>query len=279
MDDIYEYDDFRRYIGDWLAAEPGRSLRKLSKAVGIAPSTMSQVIKVDSAAPRKLPVRALEPLCEALELDEQEARYLVALIEHRQLRDPGERAAAWDRAVAVRGYQYGKSLSVHQHEVMSEWHHAAIMEFAHCKQFKADPEWLAATLVPPIPVEAAARSLEILTELGLLVPDPTKGLRPSSGMVIDDTWGTSETRRASARRLHSWALRRAEQVMDEMSSDERLLLSVTVSIDHSDLDRLRARALAAAQEALEIGSSAGAKRDQLMQVNVQVYPLSREPSE
>lgn len=278
MDDIYEYDDFRRFVADWLSAEKGRSLRKLSKAVGIAPSTLSQVIKLDSAAPRKLPVRAFDALCAALELDEQEARYLVALIEHRQLRDPGERAAAWDRAVAVRRFQYGKGISRRQYEVMSEWHHGAIAELAHCRQFEADPAWVAKTLVPPISTETAKRSLELLTDIGLLVPDPVRGLRPASGLVIDTEWADSETRKAAARRAHRWTLERAIEVIDEMDSDQRLLISATIAISSDDLPKLRDRTIAALQEAMEVGTGGGDARDRLVQVNLQVFPLSVDPS-
>ncbi|MCO4773036.1 MAG: TIGR02147 family protein [Deltaproteobacteria bacterium] len=279
LNDIYEYDDFRELISDWLADSKGRSQRKLAKAIGLAPSTLSQVLKEDSAAPRRLPARAFEPLCELLKLDDQESRFIVALIDHGQALDEDERARSWERVSAIRSFQFGRGLTDRQYELFSEWHNAAIMELAHCNGFRAEPEWIASTLVPPISITQARKALQLLKKLRLLVPDPVSGLRPAQGMVIDNEWGSAKARKAAMGRLHRAVLGRAAEVIDEMTSEERLLITATIAVDDDDMEKVRARVLAAVQDAFEIGTGAANARNRVIQVGLQVFPLSVKTDE
>ncbi len=277
MPDIFEYEDFRAYLAEWLGGRKGRSQRRLAQDLGLAPSTLSQVLNADSATPRRLPERSFEPLCELLELDPQEARYLVALIEYGQAQSDEERDSAHERMSAIRAFQFSRGMTDRQYELFSEWHHAAIHELAHCGGFRADPAWIAKTLVPPITEAEAAASLELLKDLRMLeVADDAAGLRPTAGMVVDNEWGTVTARRAAARKLHRMMLARAADALDEFSSDERLMIGATVAVADRDVERVRARLLAAIQDVLEIGSAAGDDRDRVVEVMFQFFPLSEQ---
>jgi len=276
VNDIYEYEDFRRYVSDWLGEKKGRSQRKLAKHLGLAPSTLSQVFKADSASPRRLPERVFPALCQLIDLDDQESRFLVAMIEYGQAITEAEAEQAFEKMSALLSFQFGRGMSDRQYELFSAWHHNAIHELAHCAGFRADPEWIAATLMPPITAAQAQSSLDLLAELGMLEPDDELGLRPAAGILIDNQWGTASSRREAARKHHRQMLARAADVMDELGPDERLVIGATVAVATVDVERARARLLAAVQEILEMSTGATSERDQVVEVMCQLFPLSRK---
>ncbi len=167
------------------------------------------------------------------------------------------------------GYRKVHALESAIADYHAHWYIPAIRELAARPDFRADPAWIAAILVPAISKARAKKALEVLFRLNLLVEGDDGLVRRADALVSTG----EQTRSIHMARFHREMLERAVQAL-EMPSTEREISSVTLCMGPEGLAKLKEatrsfrRALLALEE-LE-GDPA-----QVYQVNLQLFPLSR----
>src|ERR1035437_2671991 len=114
---VYEYNDFRKFLADWFAAEHlldrGLTKSEMSRRLGL-PNTRSYF--TDVLGGRQVTDLFLERFVVTLDLDPEEARFFRTLVRFNQAKEPEEREQAFDQLVALnrtpvnvldpRAYQY-----------------------------------------------------------------------------------------------------------------------------------------------------------------------------
>lgn len=151
----------------------------------------------------------------------------------------------------------------------STWYLPAVRELAARKDFKANPEWIAATLWPTITPTEAAHALAILLELKLLVKE---GRRIVQGDAVVSTG--PEARSVNIASYHRTMLARAADSIDEIPAPLRDISSITMCLSPDGLATLKERIQRFRRELMEL-ATLEAEPQQVIQVNFQLFPLSR----
>jgi uncharacterized protein (TIGR02147 family) len=213
-----------------------------------------------------------ERFAHACGLDVDASRYFVHLVTFNQAKSSTERAEAYDKLTGFQSYRQAHKLELAHAAYYSDWYMPAIRELAASAQFRDDPEWIADQLVPKISPLQAQRALETLTELGLLVRGPTGRLVQADALVSTGP----ETRGLHIVAFHRAMTQRAIESIDLVPAAERDISSLTLCLGRGGLLTLKTRLQRLRRELLEL-SALETDPEQVVQVNFQLFPLSRSP--
>lgn len=126
---IYEHTSYRAYLKDLLAQKtahnPRYSLRAMAKQLGIAPSSLSEVLGarcgISLTSARKIALR--------LGLSPEETEYFCLLVQLEASEDPLVRESISLRMRSINPKAgHSHDLSVDQFRQIADWHHSAILE-------------------------------------------------------------------------------------------------------------------------------------------------------
>ncbi len=268
---VYEHLDFRAFLGAWFAARkeanPRFSYRLFArKAQDVSPSLLHHVIKGE----RNLTPATTEAFVDALGLRSGEAAFFRLLVTLGQSRDPDERNAAWEQIAATRRFREARRIDGHAFEYLSNWILPAVRELAQRADFQPDAAWIADTLRPRVAASQAADALERLVALGMLEDDGAGSLRPTDVSVATP----SEVTGLAVHNYHRGMLELAGRAITAFEPPERHLVAITVSVPMSLVPKLKAEANAFLERMMHLCDGAEADADQVMQMNLQLFPLS-----
>ena len=272
--DVFTYLDLCAYLRDVYAykKEHGRgfSYRAFSRRAGLrTPNHLKRVMDGDRTLTPEMAVR----YASALQLTGDAATYFCDLAAFGRASSFEERNATYGRLTGYRSYKRAHHLDSVHAEYCSRWYIPAIRELVRLGDFREDPAWIAAQLVPPIRPAEAARALETLEMLGLL--ERKDGMLVQADRVV--TTGP-ETRGLHIRNYHRNMMDQAVQSMDLVVAADRDISSLTLCARRQTLHAIKERVQRFRQEliALVANDSDG---DCVMQVNIQLFPLSRAAPE
>lgn len=273
--DIFGYMDYRAFLRDFYAEKKasgrGFSFRAFSRRAGLgSPNYLKLVMDGD----RNLTPEMAERFAAACGLKGDAATFFCELVGFNQARNTAERSDRFARLTSYRKYRAAHQLEVAQAAYCSNWFLPAIRELAARRDFRADPAWIARTLVPQITVAEASMALEKLLELRLLVKDEDGRIRQGSELV---TTG-NETMLVHVRSYHRTMIGRALEAMDEIDPAERDISSLTLCLGATGLRRFKERLQRFQNELLEL-SSLESNPEQVIQINFQLFPLSKHMPE
>lgn len=269
---VHTYLDYRRFLSDWFAwrkaESPRFSHRAFMRRAGLSsPSLLLSIIEKK----RNLTPTTLEGFVVALRLPNDEAAFFRDLVELDQASSLDDRNRAWDKIAATRRFREARLLEGAAVDYLSSWYVPAVRELAACEGFRADPEWIAATLQPRIKPAEARRALELLRTLGLLRPQGDS-LVPVEASVVTP----HEVAGLAAMNYHIGMLERASEALTAVPSAHRHYCAVTVAVREDLLPRLKAELDRFQERLLDLCDSAEGARHRVVQLNLQLFPLSRE---
>ena len=269
--DVYGYLDYRAYLRDYYAARKAKSrafsYRSFSRRAGVAsPNYLKLVIE----GQRSLSAKMAEKFAQACGLDLDSSRYFCHLVAFNQAKTSSERAQHYGKLASFQHYRRAHKLEIAHAAYYSEWFIPAIRELAAARDFRDDPEWIADQLVPAISPLEAARALETLIDLGLLVR--SEGERLVQADTILSTG--PETRGLHITAFHRAMTQRALESIDLVPAQERDISSLTLCLSRGGLHAFKERLQRFRRELLEL-SALESDPEQVVQVNFQLFPLSR----
>ena len=270
---VYAYLDYRAFLRDHYAAKKAASrafsYRAFSKRAGVAsPNYLKLVVE----GKRSLSPKMSERFAHACGLDADASRYFVHLVTFNQAKSSTERSQAYDKLTGFQSYRQAHKLELAHAAYYSDWYMPAIRELAASAQFQADPEWIADQLVPKVSPLQAQRALETLIELGLLVRNSAGRLVQADALVSTGP----ETRGLHIVAFHRAMTQRAIESIDLVPAAERDISSLTLCLGRGGLATLKTRLQRLRRELLEL-SALETEPEQVVQVNFQLFPLSRAP--
>jgi uncharacterized protein (TIGR02147 family) len=267
--DVFRYLDYRAFLADYYKAKKDRgfSYRAFSRAAGLgAPNYLKLVI----AGQRNLTAAMAARFAAACGLAGEAAEYFEQLVEFNQARGAEKRNAAYARLVAFSRYRRAQKLEMAQAAYHSTWFLPALRELAASAAFREDPEWIASALLPEIKPGEAKQALETLIGLGLLERDPHGRLRQQSAVVSTGP----ETIGMHITNYHAEMMRRAAAAMELVPAASRDISSLTFCVGPEGLAKLKKRIQEFRRELIEL-VEAEADRGQVLQLNLQLFPLSK----
>jgi uncharacterized protein (TIGR02147 family) len=266
--DVFRYHDYRAFLSDLYKAKKrnGFSYRAFSRTAGLgAPNYLKLVIE----GQRNLTPQMAERFAEACGLSGDAAEYFLRLVEFNQASSAEQKSASFTSISGFDRYRRAHRLELAQAAYHSTWYLPAIRELVTSAAFQDDPAKIAAQLWPAIKPSEAKFALDTLLELGLLERDAEGRLRQTAAVVSTgpETFGMHITN------YHAEMMRRAAQSMGLVPSAQRDISSVTFCVGPDAAARIKKRIQEFRRELIAL-VEAEANRGQVLQLNLQLFPLS-----
>lgn len=271
----YAYVDYRRFLADWFLAKKGQnprfSHRLFARMSGQKnPSLLHHVI----GGQRNLTRESVESFVQGLGLRTGEAQFFRLLVTFEQARDAAERNRAWDQISATRRFREARPIEREAFEYLASWTLPAIRELARRSDFRPDPAWIAAQLCPPISPPEARRALDVLQQLGLLVPSGDTLVSAEASVAT-----APEVSQLAVTSYYRSILGLAAEAIERFPGTERQLLSVTVGAPADLLPTIKAEATAFMERMMHLCDQSPAPPVQVLSLNFQIFPLTGPPQE
>ncbi len=266
---LYTITDYRDYIRAWLAISSTRSLQRLADKVGCSKSQVAHIV----SGRRALQEHWISAFCDAMGLTTHEERdYFKAMVLLAESPDRARRRTALGHVLSVQRFKGASPISADTYELFSRWYYLVIAELAQCTGFRDDPDWIAATVYPPITAQQATEALDALERMGLLVRGPA-GLR-SSGVWSAGHDVHEQVVAMALNELHPTILSLAAQAVESVPGEARQLEFITFAMPSAQLPALKELVRRFQTDATHLVTGMKGDRDQVYQLCVQLFPAS-----
>lgn len=267
--DVFDYLDYRAYLRDYYALRKKRgafSYRAFSLRAKLrSPNYLKLVIDGE----RNLTPQMAKRFAAACGLTGQSQSFFCELVAFGQSQSIDERNEIYARVRKFRQYREANQLLIAADEYHSRWYLPAIRELALATDFRADPEWIAARLVPRIRPADAKFALDVLCQLNMLVPDADGKLKQGEPLVSTG----AETASLHMVNYHRSMMALASDSLERISHEQRDISSVTMCLGPDGLEMIKHAIVRFRRELLELSELEKAP-EQVVQVNFQLFPLS-----
>lgn len=267
--DVFKFRDYREFLTAFYAAKKpsGLSYRAFAKAAGGgAPNYLKLVIE----GKRNLSASMALRYAKACRLNEDATRYFETLVAFNQAKSDEARNALHERLLGFARFRTSQPLALAQKDYHSSWYIPAIRELVACEGFVEDPKWIASAMVPSISVKQATQALEVLQRLELTERDESGRLRQTCRAVATGEHAPG----LHIRNYHTEMIQGGLRALHELPTEERYISALTLSVGPRTLEEVRKRTLAYRQDLVAL-CDADPKPEQVVQLNLQLFPLSR----
>lgn len=268
--DVFRFDDYRAFLRAYYLQRKGEkrgvSLRGFSRRVGLrSPNYLKLVMDGDRNLTADLAVR----FGEACGLQAETLEYFCALVAFNQAKSAKERSLHHARLRGFRRYRHTHKLALAQEAYHAHWYIPAIRELAARADFRDDPKWIARTLWPAITPTEAKRALAVLRDIGLLVRDAEQRLVQAESLVETPAGPLGH----QVVTFHREMMRLASEAIERVPREGREIASLTLCLSPARVRELKAEVEQFENQILQRYGSGEA--EQVVQVNIQMFPLSR----
>ncbi len=269
--EIYEYLDYRAYLKAYYDAAKANtrafSYRYFARKAGFASPNFLKLV-IDGK--RNLGADSVPRFAKALQLSRDEARFFADMVALAHADTDAERNAAYERVAASRAYRDARHIDVGYFDYLSHWYNPAIREMVLRPDFEEDPAWIADHLLPNISKAEAAKSLQLLLDLGLLVRDEHDAL-----VQGEPTLATGhEVRSLAIGNYHRQMLQRAGESIELVNREARDVSALTMVVSGATVAEMKARIHAFREALLEL-SLRDEDPQNVYQLCVQLFPLTQ----
>ena len=249
------------------------SLRAFSKAVGIAPGALSQILSGKRFFTERLALRFFS----VLELSpSQQNKFLRSLAEKRKSSGLSRPSVELRRALNRPEANTPSPTAVesqhlyHSHfKIISDWYHFAILEMSETAEFKPDARWIAGQL--QISPAQASLALSRLREMGMLKEVEHTLRKSASRFSTPDKTKSSPWHRKRQRQILSKAMTSLENDPIEIRNHS----SLTFSIDPKLIPQARIAIQKFTWEMSNLLSTSNSQR--VYELAIQLFPLQHAP--
>lgn len=272
MIQIFDYMDYRQYLRDFFFEKKREyhfySYRLFSQRAGLkSPNFLKLVIDGD----RNLSKQSVYKFAKALALARKETDYFENLIFFNQSSTIEEKKLFLARLMKYRKRGDVKRIDEAEYEYYSNWYNLALRELVCAADFRDDFKRLGAALIPSISATEASRSVELLLRLKFIERNPDGTYHKTSPSL---TTG-KQIRSLAIANYHREMLRLADDALERFRPEDRDISSLTLSMSLKTIPLIVERLQQMRNELLEIAEE-DEKVDQVVQVNLQLFPLSQK---
>jgi uncharacterized protein (TIGR02147 family) len=266
--DIFTYIDYRKYLADFYSDEKHKhaffSYQYMAQKTAMDTSNLAKVL----LGKRHLPRKSIAGFKELCKLSDREFDYFCCMIRWAKARNEKQARDLFDRLIGLQGSQ-PHILDSLQFEYYRHWYHAAVYALLDITEFKGNFRTLASLLAPPITLEEARGSIELLTKLGLVTIDAQGRYLPvQKALSTGERWQSY-----AVHQFQKEAFALALRSLDEHRKEERDMSTLTFSASRADLASISRLTQEYRRSIMDlIGNSSGATR--VYQLNCQIFPLS-----
>ncbi len=270
--DIFEYTDYRAFLRDYYKRLKGRgfSFRAFSQRAGLGSPNYLKLV-IDNK--RNLSGDMAERFATACNLEGEHARFFVTLVRYNQAKDSVTRLREERRLYTFTKYRRVHQLRSELTDYYTTWFVPVVRELAVRRDFEHDPKWIARQIRPRITVTQAKRALSILDRTGMLIQDQNGKWVQADPLVSTP----QEIPSPAVAAFHRAMMDLASQAIDTVDRADRDLSSLTLCVPNKQIAEIKSRIQDFRRELLKF-STTGEDPGQVVQLNMQFFPVSKPPS-
>jgi len=272
MEKIYNYDDYQNFLADFYDEKKSTasyfSFRYMADRTGLDAGFLSKVC----GGKIHLTLKSIEPLAQFIGLNERETDFFRLLVKFGRAVEASEIKLYYEEIMAFRGIDMAR-VSDQFYAFYQKWYHTAIRAVLAFYPFSGDYEALAQKLSPPISVEEAKSSIDLLCRIGFVVEEGGRFTLAEKHITTGDKWRTG-----AIHLFQEECIDLAKQSLTIHDKSLRDISSVTISVNHADLEELRELAKNFRRQVMQLQTGNGPS-DMVYQINVQIIPMSSKESE
>jgi uncharacterized protein (TIGR02147 family) len=267
---LFKYLDYRTYLRDWYADakenRPGFSLRSFSKDAGFRSTNFFKLVMDGD---RNLTEKSVVGFMQGLRLTKQEQDFFKNLVFFTQNRTIEKKDYYYQRMLQSRKFSSLKPLEKKAYDFMTSWFHPVVRELAVAPDFDGTPDYLAERIRPPISVAQAAKSLELLTDLGLL--QKTQDGRWAQTDALISTGAELKSRALLL--YHQNLLELAKSRLGETAPELRDVSALTIGVLPEQIPALKKMIGDFRSEVMKLMSTNDNATDVVL-LNIQMFPVT-----
>lgn len=267
--DVLQYTNFRVYLKDYYEfkkrTSAAFSLRFFAEKAGLSSHAH---LKLTIDGKRNITKGTVTKLIHGIGLDNQRAVYFENLVFFNQAETDEEKQTYFDQLVKCSPRSKLHKMEKAQLRIFREWHHSAIWEMVALRSFRPIPDLISKKLCCLVTPSQVQESLDLLTDVGLLVKT-ANGYRQSNPMITTD----DEVQDMMVKLYHQQMLRVSAQKLTDLPSEKRDFSALTFSIRREDFPNLKKHIQLMRKELLSFSAKDG-EADDVVQVNIQLFPLT-----
>jgi uncharacterized protein (TIGR02147 family) len=269
---IFEYDNYREFLRDYYEHSKSQnknfSYRFFSRLLGYSsPIFVKRVID----GTRNLTTDGIQRFAKALKFNRDEIEFFSHLVKLNQSRTDDEKRKHAQAIMQSRVFRKTQPLKEAQFSYYSQWYYVPVRELVGSSGFKEDPAWIAQALNPPITPFQALKALEELERLGLIQ-------RNEKGKLVRTAVNISTPDEILSPFKAEWLrqlIRLGGEAIERIPRNQRDISSVTINVTPEALEKIKELTKRYRREVMELAAESGGPCDDVFQLNIQIFPLSR----
>lgn len=272
---IFDHSDVGRYLkaiyDEIRRVQKSFSIDAFSEFFGFGSNnTMAQI----HSGHRKLSLKAAERIAEALKMSRIEKTYFLSMVKATHADSVEERDRALALILELRARNSESSNTDKALEFFNSWVHAVVFEVLSMTEPQSAEE-ICEKIMPELKENAAEKSLLFLESIGLVESriSDEQGGKKFIKLKKDFSLGGAVPGLAIVR-YHQEMLNLAKDSLTTSPPSERDVSSVTIAVNPEQIDLIKDE-INRFRKYLLLLSSQAANDSRVMQVNVQLFPLSK----
>jgi uncharacterized protein (TIGR02147 family) len=269
---IFDYTDYRAYLGDLFQFRKQKdsyfSYRYFSGKAGFSSPNFLKLV-IDGK--RNLTNVSLAKIAKGFGFLKQEREFFENLVFMNQAKDHEEKNYYMKKVMSIKGYTKVRKIEKRSYEYFSKWYNVAVREIVMFGGRDFTPEQVAETITPKITPKEAEGAINLLMELGLIKKDKD-GLWEQSDPALSTG---PEVKSLAVANFHREMLKLATDSIERYPSNERDISALTLRVNSASMAEIKRRIIQFRKELLEFALGEE-KPDQVIQVNLQAFPLTKK---
>jgi uncharacterized protein (TIGR02147 family) len=269
MESIYTYFDYRQYLNHLFEDKKKRnnslSLRAIAGKIGINNGTLVRIINGQRNISKKL----VPLFVEFLKLKEKESIYFTKLVEFNQAKNNEQRRLLYDQLIVLRN-EYRKPVNPDKYEYYEHWYNAVIKELLNFFPYNDNIEEIAKMIEPEISPMQAKKAIVTLQRIKFIKMMDDGYYKPDQHFVTTGAaWRSIAIDSFQKEMMENGVL-----ALDRIAKEKRDFSTMTMCFSKDSFVKVK-QILKRTREEIAAVEEADKERNQVYQVNFQLFPVSK----
>lgn len=271
---VFDYIDYREFLKDMFSYKkktaPSYSYRFFSRLAGFSSPNFLKLVMDNQ---RNLTSPSIAGIAKGFKLKKPERDFFENLVYMNQAANHAERDYYYRKVLASKSHGRIKNIETAQYEYFSRWYLPVIREVATFGNGRLTPEQIARRITPAVKLRDVEIALKRLEDLGLICRDEGGCWKQTDALLSTGP----EVKSLLIFNFHKEMIRLAETAMERFPANERDITAVTISMEKGRMAELKQK-IADFRKAI-LQEFANENAHQVVQVNIQAFPLTRPDDE